>query len=45
MKSKEKQKESTETEPTETEIFVLTQHESISREYAIQLLKDFNSNK
>ena len=40
MKSKEKQKE-----PTETEIFVLTQHESISREYAIQLLKDFNSNK
>jgi hypothetical protein len=30
-------------EPTETEIFLLTQHESISRESAIELLKDFNS--
>lgn len=29
-------------EPSETEIFVLIRNESISREAAIQLLKDFD---
>ena len=32
-------------EPTEAEIWLLTQQESISREAAIQLLKDFDSKK
>ena len=31
--------------PTEAEIWLLTQQESITREYAIQMLIQFNSNK